>query len=314
MIKTAIGIISYNDKHYLEKSLPVLSKLPNTKITILDNAENDEIRRFIELEHPEIDFIRHSDGNLGFGRGHNYLALKTEPSEYYFCLNSDILLEPEGFEACIKHLDDNPYCCMVSAKLHYWDFKQNKKTNIIDTLGIVGNRAHHFWDRGQGKEDKGQYDHTINNIFGISGAAFIIRRKCIPKLHGSTNQIFDENFFMYKEDIDLSYRMRWLGMDIRMLPNILGYHDRTVSKKTKKSLFEAKNSYRNHILMLRNNFSSKFGLAFKYHTIVYEKIKALYYLFRNPKILAELKNAFKIKVHKSKREIAPKEMKKFFLK
>ena len=49
MIKTAIGIISYNDKHYLEKSLPILSELPNVKITILDNAENEEIRRFVVI-------------------------------------------------------------------------------------------------------------------------------------------------------------------------------------------------------------------------------------------------------------------------
>jgi GT2 family glycosyltransferase len=314
MTKTAIGIISYNDKHYLEKSLPILSELPNCKITILDNAENDEIRKFIEQKYPEIDYIRHTDGNLGFGRGHNYLALKTEPSDYYFCLNSDILLEPEGFNACIKHLDSHPDCCMVSAKLHYWDFAKNVKTNIIDTLGIVANQAHHFWDRGQGKEDKGQYDYSINNVFGISGAAFIIRRSCIPSLLGSSNQIFDENYFMYKEDIDLSYRMRWLGMDMQLLPNILGYHDRTVSKTSKKSLFEVQNSYRNHIIMLRNNFSKKYPFAFKYHTFLYEILKGLFYLFKNPKILAELKKAFKIKVRKSERKIRPKEMKKYFLK
>ncbi len=313
MIKTAIGIISYNDKHYLEKSLPILSSLPHTKITILDNAENEEIRKFIEREYPDVNFIRHSDGNLGFGRGHNYLALKSEPSEYYFCLNSDILLDPKGFEACVKYLDSHAETCMVSSKLYYWDFEKNEKTNIIDTFGIVGNQAHHFWDRGQGKEDKGQFDNAINNIFGISGAAFIIRRSCIDKLYGSSNQIFDENFFMYKEDIDLAYRMRWLGMGIQFLPDTLGYHDRTVSKKTKKSLHEAKNSYRNHILMLRNNFTNKYKLGFKYHTIVYEIIKVMYYLFRNPKILAEFKKAFKIKIHKSERKIESKKMQKYFL-
>lgn len=314
MVKTVIGIISYNDLHYLKKTLLILSDLPNSKIVILDNAHNDEVQKFVNQKYPEIDFIRHRDGNLGFGRGHNYIVLKSPPSDYYFCLNNDILIEPKTYNRCVKYLDNHKDSCMVSAKLYHWDFAKNKKTKIIDTLGIVGNRAHHFWDRGQGKEDKGQYDNSINNIFGISGAAFFIRRSCISKLLGSTNQVFDENFFMYKEDIDLAYRIRWQGMRIDFLPDVLGYHDRTVGKQKKKSKFEKQMSYKNHLLLLRNNFSSKYPFNFKYLTFIHEALKFFYHLLRNPKILAEFIKAFKIKVRKSKRTIMPRKMKKFFLK
>jgi len=314
MIKTVIGIISYNDLLYLKKTLPVLSELPDSKIVILDNAHNDEVQKFVTQNYPEIDFIRHSDGNLGFGRGHNYIVLKSPPSEYFFCLNNDILLDPDTYKKCISHLDKNNDICMVSAKLHHWDFANNRKTNIIDTLGIVGNYAHHFWDRGQGKEDVGQFDNSINQIFGISGAAFFIRRNCIPKLHGNSTQIFDENFFMYKEDIDLAYRMRWQDMKIDFLPYILGYHDRTVNKKKRKSKFEATQSYKNHIILLRNNFSSKFSFKIKYQTFIYEFFKFFYYMFSRPKLLKEFFNAFKIKIHKSKRTISPRKMKKYLLK
>lgn len=313
MIKTVIGIISYNDKHYLEQTLPVLSELKDCKIIILDNAANDEIQKFVAHKFPDIEFIRHRDGNLGFGRGHNYILLKSPPSHYYFCLNSDILIKPEGFNACIKHLDDHHDCCMVSAKLYSWDFHNNQKTNIIDTFGILGTRAHHFWDRGQGKIDKGQYDNSINNVFGISGAAFFIRPDCIEKIHGSTNQLFDENFFMYKEDIDLSYRMRWLDMRIDFLKDVLGYHDRTVGKNRKKSDFEARASYKNHLILLRNHLKGM-GFGVWFHTLLYEKIKFFYHLLKNPKVLKELPKAFKVKIHKPMRKISPNKMLKYLLK
>ncbi|MBU1445679.1 glycosyltransferase family 2 protein [Patescibacteria group bacterium] len=313
-VKTVIGIISYNDKHYLERTFPIIAKLPDTHVIIIDNACNDEIKNFIEKEYPQFDFIRHPDCNIGFGRGHNFILENAPKSDYFFCLNPDIYLEEEGYKACVKYLDENPEVTMLSSKLYHWDIDKNSKTNIIDTLGIVGNRAHKFWDRGQNKEDKGQYDDTLNNIFGISGAAFFIRRDAIQQLHGTPYTLFDEGIFMYKEDIDLSYRLRWLGLKIHMLPNVLGYHDRTLGQGQKKSDFLAKLSYRNHLLMLKNNFSKGFSIGTKWNTLIYESVKFFYYLFTKPKVSMELFKVFKLKVKKSVTKIKPKQMESYLLK
>lgn len=312
--KTAIGMITFNDKHYLEKILPGFYELENVQIVMLDNANNNEIRNFVQKKFPKINFISHPDGNVGFGKGHNYILEKAPPSEYFFCVNTDILIEEKGFKTCIDYLDKHKDTCMVGAKLHHWDFKNDKKTDIIDTLGIVGSRAHHFWDRGQRKKDTGQYDNSINNIFGVSGAALFIRRNCIKKLHGSSHKLFDENIFMYKEDVDLAYRMKWQGMKIVFLPDILGYHARTLGKGKRRSFFEAKMSYKNHLIILRSNFSSKFSLLTKFFTFIHELTKFFYYLFTKPKVLSELPKAFKIEVHKSKRNVSPRKIEKFLLK
>ena len=72
-------------------------------------------------------------------------------------------------------------------------------------LGLRLRKRHHFHDRGAGEEDHGQYDETLQDVFGISGATFLIRTSIIPSLHGNDWQIFDERMWMYKEDIDLSY-------------------------------------------------------------------------------------------------------------
>lgn len=314
MIKTVIGLISYNDKYYLEKALPQLIDLPDCKIFILDNAQNDEIQKYLKDNFPEVTYIRHAEGNTGFSKGHNYILEKAPKSEYYFCLNTDILLEKDGYSNCIKALDADKNLSMVSGKLYHWDFDTNEKTKIIDTFGIVGSRGHHFWDRGQGKTDRGQYDNTINSVFGISGAAFFVRRSDIKKIHGDENKLFDETIFMYKDDVDLAYRLRWLHMGIKFLPVTLGYHARTLGKGKKKSLFEAENSYKNHFIMLRSNVDKKYKLQTKLSIFMYEVCKFLYYLLTQPKVLVVIPQAFKIKVKKSKRTITPKAMETYFLK
>ncbi len=313
MIKTVIGLISYNDKHYLDKSLLILMDLPDAEIVVLDNAQNKETENYIKKNFPKVKYITHPEGNTGFSKGHNYILKKSPESKYYFCLNTDILIEKNGYAACIKALEEDKTLAMASGKLYHWDFSGDKKTKVIDTLGIIGNCGHHFWDRGQGKLDEGQYDETINNIFGISGAAFFVNRDCIKKIHGDKNKLFDETIFMYKDDVDLAYRMRWLGLKIKFLPDILGYHARTLGKGKKKSLFEAKNSYKNHLIMLRSNVSGKYKIQTKLSIFMYEAAKFLYYLFTNPRVLSVIPEAFRVNVKKSGRVITPREMEKYFL-
>ena len=86
-VKTVIGIISYNDIHYLEKVLPIITSLPDSHSVILDNATNDDVKNFVAKHYPHVDFIRHPDGNTGFSKGHNYIVEKAPASDYYFCFS-----------------------------------------------------------------------------------------------------------------------------------------------------------------------------------------------------------------------------------
>jgi GT2 family glycosyltransferase len=119
---------------------------------------------------------------------------------------------------------------------------------------------------------------------------------------------------MYKEDIDLAYKMRWLGLEIAFLPCVLGYHARTLSKKTKKSSFLAEMSYKNHLIMLRNNIDRKFSFKTKLLIFLYESSKFFYYLLRKPKIAMQLFKIFKFKNLKyAKKKISPKKMESYLL-
>jgi GT2 family glycosyltransferase len=313
MSKVAIGMISYNDLHFLKKALPEFMELcayNDTKIYILDNAQNHEIHEFLKKKYPKIQYLTHPDGNTGFGKGHNYLIKKSCPSKYYFCVNSDIEIDKKGYKKCIDALDDDPNLFMVSGKLHHWDFKNNKKTDRIDTIGIVGDRSHNFYDWHQMEKDKGPYDDK--KLFGISGAAFIIRHSMIREIYGDEDYLFDENMFMYKEDVDLAYKIQWLGMNMRMMDSVLGYHARTLYRKKKKSVFEKNMSYRNHLIMLFNNYSKKFSIWTKLAILWYEKKKFFYYLFTSPKVAFHLFSVLKMKKQKklriAKKKVPPKQI------
>jgi GT2 family glycosyltransferase len=83
-----------------------------------------------------------------------------------------------------------------------------------------------FYDLGQGEKDDKRFDFF--KIFGPSGAAGIFRLSALEKIK-ENNQYFDEQFFMYKEDCDLAYRLFLAGFKSALVPSAIMYHDRTAS-------------------------------------------------------------------------------------
>ncbi len=328
--KILIGLVTYNDQSFLEKSLAPLLEIQdrlNADVVLLDTAWNKEVREFIHKNYPSFEYIRHPDGNIGYGRSYNEILKHKKSSHYDFFLvvTSDVLLNVSTVETFIKRMHKDPSIAMSAGKLYFWDFKNGKRTNQIDTLGIVAKRNHHFYDRGQGEEDRGQYDEALEQFFGISGAVFLIRMDVIPLLHGEPHLLFDEAFWMYKEDIDLSYRLRWLGAKIRLFPEVWGWHARTISNLVGQSLpgllksdsgkkdYARWHSYRNHFLLLKNHFTLSFGLAMFLKMFIYESLKAFYMLFRSPKTFFEgMKVLFFASRKPSLRRISPDEMRSFF--
>ncbi|MFA6024086.1 MAG: hypothetical protein WC777_02630 [Candidatus Gracilibacteria bacterium] len=125
--------------------------------------------------------------------------------------------------------------------------------------------------------------------------------------------------WMYKEDIDLSYRLRWLGEKIALFPEVWAWHARTVANREGRSLLALRkadaqkrdygrlHSYKNHILLLKNNFSLRYGPVVFARVFFYEFLKAVYLLFRSPRILWQgLKTLFFVPADRSKRRVRPR--------
>ena len=328
MHKVLIGALSFNDLPFLRESMPMLEQLRQSlpaDVAVMDTAGNDEIRDFFKKEYPHFHYMRHPEGNIGYGRAHSELLRAFPGYKYYLAHTSDVLMEPATVKEFVQRMEKDETLSMVAGKLYHWDFKENLRTRNIDSLGIEAEKRHHFYDRGHGEEDRGQYDEILNDVFGISGAVFLIRTQVIPKLHGHAWELFDRRMWMYKEDIDLSYRLRWLGEKIHIFPEVWGWHARTVSNsggQGVKSLAKAQkekrdyariHSYKNHFLLLKNNFSWRYGLPTLLKTIFFEILKAGFMLLRHPSVFfAGFKTLLFVPGRSSDRRVSAAEVLSYF--
>jgi GT2 family glycosyltransferase len=329
MNKVLIGLLSFNDLHYMKKVAPILDELrellPAT-VAVIDTAHNDEVRDFFAEKFPKLEYFRHEEGNIGYGRGNSEIIRKFPNHKYYLCCTNDVLLNPATVRKVLTRMEKDKSIAMAVGKLYHWDFKKDERTCTIDSFGIVGEQRHHFHDRGQGEVDKGQYDETLNEVFGISGATFMVRSSVIPKLHGSEWELFDPNMWMYKEDIDLAYRLRWLGEKITIFPEVWGWHARTVANVEGQRLgklvkaqggkadYSRRHSYRNHFLLLKNNFTLRYGPLVLLKMLMFETMKAAFMALRHPTVfVAGVKALLFVKPHSCDRVVSSKRMLSYFL-
>ncbi len=328
MHKVLIGLNTYNDLPLLKESLPVLEELRlnlPADTVVLDTAHNDTVRDFIKEEFPKFKYLRHKGGNIGYGRSYNEILKENPGYKYLLVVTSDVLLDTALVKKFIERMEEDKTITMCAGKLHHWDVANHRKTEQIDSLGIAAEKRHHFYDRGHGEMDTGQYDDTLEDIFGISGAVFLIRTSVIPKLHGKEYGLFDERMWMYKEDIDLSYRLRWLGEKIALFPEVWGWHARTVANREGNSLaglskadktkrdYGRMHSYKNHFLLLKNNFTWRYGIGVMLRVAVYEFLKGAYMLVRHPKVFfAGLKTLLFTPGERSTKAVSAKEMLSYF--
>lgn len=328
MHKTLIGLLTYNDLHYLKHSLQVVESLRMNlpaDVAVMDTAENDEIRDYIQENYPHFKYHRHRDGNIGYGRTWNELLRLHPGHDFFLVYTSDVLLHEPTVKSFLQRMEEDPELMMCAGKLHYWDAEHGVKTDQIDSLGIVAERRHHFHELGSGERDLGQYDDQLDEIFGLTGAVFLIRTSVTWELYENDYQIFDERMWMYKEDVDLAYRLRWLGLKLQIFPEVWGWHARTVANRggqDSRSLSDADarkpgygrlHSYKNHLLMLKNNLSWRLGGDVLGRVLIYELMKAVFLLLRHPKVfVAGLQTLLFTRARRSDRRVSPSEIRKRF--
>ncbi len=318
--EVTVGILayqtpSYNCEKYLTACFDSLIRqdYANVRIIVLDNGSEDVT--FLEQfksRYPEITFLK-SEKNLGFGGGHNYIIRQSD-SPFYTALNFDMLFEPDFISKLMSGILSAHDLGSVTGKLKRWDFslfekakKENNqhetgKTNFIDSVGLRIRTSHRFEDRGQGEVDYGQYNER-EEIFGASGAAALYRRVALDNVafvnDKGEKEYFDELFFMYKEDIDLAYRLQWAGWRSRYIPDAIAYHDRTVSQKGSGLWNIVKNrshksrrvnewSFVNQEIILRKHFlDQNFSSQVKAATRWYNFKSFVYILLFEPHLLRQ---------------------------
>ncbi len=327
--KISIGIISYKDKRYLEYNLPSLTNqsYKNFEILVCDNNPDKDLSKWIHQVYPSIKILGENK-NLGFSRGHN-LLINNSTGDYYLCFNSDMVANTDFLQNLINIFTKINKLGCVTGKILQWsnypDSPLKIKENYIDTTGLQIQKDHHVTDIGQGEKDSNKYNQ-IKEIWGASGASAMYKIEALRDISHNKTEFFDEDFFMYKEDIDLSYRLRWAGWKTYFTPYAIAWHDRTASKtigiinniKKRKqfSKLVKKHSFINQQLLIDKNFSKHYDFIIKIKTYFFILKYFIYLLVFDTKILKYYKKYLKlkkiIKTKKITKRIAPSEMQIWF--
>ncbi len=216
---TAVVILNYNGKSWLEKFLPsVIQHSGNARIIVADNRSTDDSISFLKTNFPRVDRIEiHS--NLGFCGGYNF-ALSQINQKYYILLNSDVEVTAGWIEPVIQLLENNPAIAAAQPKILSYSSKDyfeyaGAAGGYIDTLGYPFCRGRIF---NEIEKDNGQYNDT-RKVFWATGACLFIRNQCYHQMGG-----LDEDFFAHMEEIDLCWRLQRAGYEIYYQGESTVYH------------------------------------------------------------------------------------------
>lgn len=331
--KLSVNLVTYNGEKYLPFCFNSLKNqtFKNFDLKIIDNGSSDNTQATILDHFPQIKTIAYKN-NVGFAKAHNQLInWSSEP--YVLILNQDVILAENYLEQIINWLEKNPAVAGVQGKILRWDFFQNEKTGIIDSLGLEIYQSRRVADIGQGINDKKGQDDTPQKqngpkeVFGLNGAAPIFRRTALERVKVRTStknqaekyEYFDEDFFSYKEDVDLAYRIQLAGLKSCCLREAIAYHSRGVGQNG-TSIKESRSkqpsdikiySYKNHLSAIyKNEFFTNY-LKYFWPLVWYEFKKLAYLLIFEPATLKGLKMFFKEKKKmKAKRKFIIKNIRK----
>ena len=233
-MRLSIIIVSYNVRYLLEHCLRSVYDAVNNieaEVFVIDNASRDGSLSYLKPLFPSFQFIANNK-NEGFSRANNQ-GLKMSSGQYILFLNPDTLLPQDCFTKCIAFMDGHPDAGalgvkMVNGKGIY--LKESKRgfpspaVSFWKLSGITGlfPRSKYF-----AKYYMGHLSENESRIVEVlCGAFFFVKKEVIDKTGG-----FDERFFMYAEDIDLSFRILQAGYNNYYFPGVTITHYKGESTK-----------------------------------------------------------------------------------
>jgi O-antigen biosynthesis protein len=257
-MELSVIIVSYNVRHFLEQCLLSVFKALegiDSEVFVVDNNSADGSSSMVSSRFPGVRLIINHE-NRGFSAANNQ-ALKLANGKYLLILNPDTLVEEETFKKCISFMDDHPDAGaagvrMIDGKGRF--LPESKRA--IPTPGTaffrISGLARMFPHSGLfNRYYLGNLDNNITNQAEvISGAFMFISHKALLK-----TGLFDEDYFMYGEDIDYSYRLISSGYKNYYYPGTKIIHYKGESTK-KEHLNVLLNFYRAMLIFVRKHFNS----------------------------------------------------------
>lgn len=233
-LQVSVVIVNYNVKYFLEQclySLYAALKEITAEVIVVDNRSTDGSIAYLKERFPEI-FVIENGINKGFAKACNQGAAIAK-GEYIVFLNPDTIVPEDCFIKCLSFLDSHSDAGALGVRMidgRGLFLKESKRsfpsplTSLFKLFGLSKLFPH---SKTFARYHLGHLDeHQTNEVDVLAGAFMMIKREVIEKVG-----LFDEQFFMYGEDIDLSYRVQQAGYKNFYLPNTTIIHFKGESTK-----------------------------------------------------------------------------------
>jgi hypothetical protein len=239
-----VGIIIVNYKDYANKFLPECrdslraQSYPKefNQVYIVDNASTGETRSFLAKNFPEAAIIPRDDGNYAAANNTGIKKALQDGCKLIVIANMDVKFEKDWLRELAGALNNNPEAGIAQSRVLLYPEKTGEPERI-NTLGNVCHFLGFGFTAGYGelnREIEGQPE-----IAGYaSGCSFIIKKEVLEKING-----YDEEFYMYHDDIEISLKTRLAGWKIILAPKSVVYHKYEFSRSVKMLYFMERNRY-----------------------------------------------------------------------
>ncbi|MDA3930079.1 MAG: glycosyltransferase [Prolixibacteraceae bacterium] len=272
-MKLTVVIVNYNVKHFLEQCLYAVEKAIETipaEVYVVDNNSVDGSNGMLIHKFPWVKLIANKK-NVGFSTANNQ-AIRESKGEYVLLLNPDTVVEENTFTKVIQFMDEHPDAGGLGVKMidgkgkFLPESKRGLPTPWVAFHKIFGLSSLFKKSKIFGKYHLSYLSNDeIHEIDVLAGAFMLMRKETLDKVG-----LLDEDYFMYGEDIDLSYRITKGGYKNYYYPNTTIIHYKGESTK-KGSLNYVRMFYNAMIIFARKHFSKQYAGVFSFfiHLAIY---------------------------------------------
>jgi GT2 family glycosyltransferase len=249
--QVALILLNWNTPVHTANCISSLKQCCNEAlfdIIVADNGSTDDSLAILKAQFPSLIFIENNE-NLGFAEGNNKGLIYSIEKGYTYSLvmNTDTLVDKDLVSGLLAHMDNHPEAAAVQPAI-YW---MHNKSKIWNGEGKFNKLL------GKTISDTSVPDEAALNSYKVAewvtGCCMLIRNTVLTK-----SGLFNKRFFLYYEDVELSFRLRDAGFELHYLPSCKMYHEAGVSAKVsapkKEGVLSPVIHYyisRNHIWFLR---------------------------------------------------------------
>lgn len=272
----SVIIVNFNGRHFLDECLSALStqSFQEFETILVDNASTDDS---IELVREKYGWVRVIENlqNVGFAAGVNE-GIRASEGEYVLTLNNDTIADRHFIGELKRAMDEDSTLGMCASKMLFADGR-------INSTGICISRSGAAWDRGMFEPDCGQFERK-EEVFGACAGGAIYRKKMLDRIG-----LFDEDFFLFMEDVDLAFRARLAGWKCVYIPSarVVHLHGGTTGFRSNLSIYYGN---RNLIWYVVKNYPVKTLLVYSPWIIGRNCAVIPYYIYKgNGRAIIEAK-------------------------